>query len=230
MSKIIHVAPWMETTDPRILRARDTWEVLYKDYGWKGVRIPWGYEPFNHDLRKLTPIKPMLDWADTHAVSPDILVLTCDDVVLRPCIDQQVRELSARCVFFTGHRVNCDTFGQALQQQEITEVSNGRVLIGCRCDQWPEFADYLPDLYCGTGQGDLYIAALARKLAGKGWTQETDNVPEPACELIPGCIWHERHKPSWDESMPADIRDKKLTAEAFRTHLPEMLPPYLKDL
>lgn len=227
--KVIHVAPWMDTTDPRILRARDTWEVLYKDYGWVCEK-PTFKCPLDGDPRDLKLLTVLMDLAYLGETSEDTLVLTCDDVVLRPCIDQQVRELAPRCSLFTGHRVNCDTFEQALQQQEIPEVSNGRVLIGCRRDEWMKVALYIPDIYCGTGNGDLYIAALARKLSGKAWSQATDSIAEPACELTPGCIWHERHTPSWSGNMPADIRDKKLTAEAFRKHLPEMVPAYLKEL
>lgn len=226
--KIIHIAPWMETDDPRILRARDTWNVLYRDFGWVREQAPSSFPRSKDDERRLILLGLLLDWAWVGSEEGEIIVFTCDDVVLRPCLDQQVRDLAQRCSLFTGHRVNCDTFEQAIQQQEIGEVSNGRVLIGYRREEWAKIAPYLPDIYCGTANGDLYIAALARKLAGKPWSQATDPIPEPACELTPGCIWHERHKPSWDGSMPADIHDRKLVAKAFREHLPEMIPDYLK--
>lgn len=230
--KIVHVAPWMQTSDPRIVRARDTWRTLYDDFGWVSV-IP-GTSPNSSDIgdaRNLLLIKQLLNQASLLSTPGDLLVLTCDDIILRPCIDRAIRELSQRCPFFTGHRIDCDTYEEGLNTSDGTITNIGRVLVGCQRDWYSYHQTYkneFPDLYCGTSRADLCLAAMARKLAGKPWTKETSGIPEPACELLAGCIYHERHAPTWSDTMPADQHDAKIVLDWFEKNMPESTPAYMK--
>lgn len=230
--KIFHVAPWMQTTDPRVLRARDTWKVLYDDYGWVMTKPDYGLLSSIEigDERRLFLMRDLLDVAFLYSHDEsDVLVMTCDDVILHPCLDAQVRQLSQRCGLFTGHRIDCDKYEERLSSSDLVIENIGRVLIGCRAEWWQYHGTLLPDCYCGTSRSDLCIAALARKLAGSTWTKETSGVHDPSCELLPGCIYHERHKRTWDETMPADKHDAEIVLEWFERNMPEATPQYMKE-
>lgn len=235
---IIHCTPNMETSDPRIARARDTWKTLYSDFGWIPAHIPHPYPRSSKDIgdpRACCYLRDVFDYALSKATIGDTIVYTDDDIILTPGIDAVVRERCDLWPLFTGQRVEVNSIDEAFNCTNPQSEHVGRSMIGFSnllsvTSVWE--LDLIPDFILGSCEADLCLAAMARFAVGSNWSMETASIPDPLCELPLGTIFHERHPSTWTgpECAPANNYNKKLAAAWFRENMPESIPIHLKDL
>lgn len=191
---IYHIVQPRAGSDPRLEKARASWEKLYATGRVKQHIIPARPNATEiGDTRDLPYLRAALSWRKPE--KDTILMLTNDDVLLEvELIDELERKLKEQ-VAVSSHRVNLPD-GQ---------TDYGRDLFAFRQAYLIDHSTLLPDMFLGELEWDICLARLVRSEAGcrlDGLGRVTK------AELTPGLVLHERHIGTWQLPEMADAPAK----------------------
>lgn len=202
--KVVHVCEWHSGEGERALRAQTTWPtswetVRYREYARDARSIG--------DKRDLPFLRDVLAYGLAHCHDDQILVLTNDDTALHCDADEALRSIMRRCVAASSRRIDVvgDVVDWCLKPvDEVMMVDKrhiGRDLFAFRSGWLRRNMHLVPDMVLGVNDWDFVMAALVRVACGSVWRMSNSAHWVEWCELQPGLVIHEAHKPSWMESV-----------------------------
>jgi hypothetical protein len=194
---IYHLVNPRPPTEPRLLRAQESWKVLYDS----GQVRPMVYLPKRTardigDTRDLPWIKDMLSFAFTQFEMRrnNIVCLTNDDTILHPDLPRVLEERRRDSECVSAHRVNLPE----------RSTDHGRDLFAFTVDWILSHYRSIPDMAIGEMEWDLIMALIVREKCGVETKSVEDLNKVTAAELPPGLVMHERHEPVW---MKPEMKD-----------------------
>lgn len=191
--RIWHVADWYvgnAADNPRIFRARATWEDLRKDPYYEICLHKLKAEQRNStqigDKRALPYIADIIDHGDLLAQAGDILVWTNSDVSFVPEALNEIRKklASMPCCFSRRIDVRDNAPRRTLRDLASQPAHVGADLFAMRASFWREHGAELPFLFLGAEGWDWVMRHWMWKYA-------------PQAEMRPPVIYHQAHQSEW---------------------------------
>lgn len=210
--RIIHAVDWylrpgddLEATHERrrVMNARTTWDRLQNGDADAGVaKADWriAFHVLQDtdrssadlgDFRRLPYIKDVIDFAAKCARHDDeILVFTNADTLILPDAPAAIREKLAAGDCCYSRRIDVSSGEYPYTREQLTRYPRhvGADLFAFRVGWWKQHRDEFPDLL----------------LACEGWDWVARQILKrhnPAAEIDPPVIYHERHAPVWAYSL-----------------------------
>lgn len=229
---IVHVVSKRNVSDPRIQRAVDAWENLYR-LGFVKPHHVWSTRrnarSILKDKRELPFLRDVLEDAMSAGWSNDaVLLFTNDDVTISPVALTHIRRTLSRTQLLTGSRMDHD--GSSKSYRHV-----GRDMFACTFGWIRNNIWRIPDFVLGASEWDITVAALARSLCGRPTTLWNLWYHDPMCELAIGLLHHEIHSPQWQQkdninAAPSQIYNRRLTEEWLRSNGSPLALPWARHL
>lgn len=205
-------------------KAVDSWNWLYEA---RGV-TPAHYTEYKRsakdigDKRELPYLKDCLEFGMSFARKPeDIIFWTNDDNILHKDLPKALRRhiaiwsccSSHRCEFHYTPMPSMDAPPSEFARARESHI--GRDLFAFTKAWLVEYWDEIPDFILGASDFDLALAWIIRLKKGFKPDESLLGVPIVPCELQPGYVLHEWHRPAWtakDNVMtaPSQLHNRKL--------------------
>lgn len=210
--RIFHVTNWYlgnKGDNPRILRARATWEELRLDPNYYILDHQLTHKDRSSrdigDTRKLPYIRDIIDFgcSDPGATENDIVVFSNSDVAVVPEMLMSLRQKMQSCECCYSRRIDVLNFDtrHTLQSLKGSKAHVGADLFAFSIGFWRKHRETLPDLYLGC-EGWDFVA--------RHWCQSHN----PKAETEVALIYHQIHPSYWQKSEiihdnPAQVHNRK---------------------
>ena len=231
--KIYHVVERHPDNSPRKVRARKTWEAIYKS----GAMIPchyWDYKRNARDIgdpRALPYLKDLLAMGMEKSNDDDLICWSNDDNHLHPRLPN---ELLFRVPVYgpvMSHRLEYDGMvplpPQAGYPIHGTRAHMGRDLFAATKRWLREHWDEIPDFLLAASDFDLCLACMIRLNYGIVSNRRNLETPMLPADLPLGFVAHEAHAAKWSQpsnvdSAPSQIWNRSLFRAWSSLHLPTL--------
>lgn len=185
---IFHIVNARGSNDPRLARARATWEVLYKSEKVTPVAVDTAKSARDiGDPRDLPWLRIALgSLPKGHDDGPDIYMLTNDDVRLAPELPEVLKDVLAGQAAVCSFRVNLPD-GKPDYGRDLFAFTH----------EWLR-DNPLPDMLLGEIEWDIIVTYMIRRSVGAGISNRTKQLHAlTKAELPLGLVLHERHEAGW---------------------------------